>query len=88
MHISKAFTQQDQKGRNQTTLTITVDYDPDNRNWDTLVSVRVYNHQLYTETDITHIMFEAFHETLSEKIDSINWHEVYAETHIPELETV
>ena len=77
--LSKTYTQLDRKGNDQSRLVITVEYNPDDRTVDCLVKIESYNVKENVYTDITHIMFEQFHDQTDKMLDLIDWTEVYAE---------
>jgi len=77
--LSKTYTQLDRKGNDQSRLVITVEYNPDDRTVDCLEKIESYNVKENVYTDITHIMFEQFHDQTDKMLDLIDWTEVYAE---------
>ena len=75
--LTHTLTQVDRKGNDQSSLTICVDYDPDNETWDCLNSIKAFDCKTGTITDITHIMFEHLHDAMEAYIDKIDWRGKY-----------
>lgn len=77
--LSKIYTQVDRKNSDESTLKITVEYDTVEREWTQLIEISAFNHKERIWTDITHIMFNCFHDQAEAMINSIDWWEVYRE---------
>jgi hypothetical protein len=61
----------------QSDLSITVNYNPEERTVEEIVSVCVFNWKTLETTDITHIMEERFGDSLETMIDGIDWYAEY-----------
>lgn len=81
--LTKIFTQVDAKGFDQSDLIIKVEVDINTADrtaeFIQLIYIKTFNHNTRFYTDITHIMFNTFHNQAENMIDSIDWWTVYRE---------
>lgn len=77
--VSKTITQTNSRGINESDLTLTVSYNPEERKVDYIYEVSTYNWQKNIHTDMTAIMKEHFEEALEVMIEGIDWAEEYAD---------
>lgn len=76
VRLSKIFTQR--FGNEDTHLEICVDFDTTEKAVVCVNYIRAINRQVFT--DISHILFNNFHDEADQMVDSINWWEVYRTT--------
>lgn len=76
MKLSETTTQLS-KGK-ESSLIITVNYCPEKRDWESIVSVQVYNGKAVI--DITSIMSDVYDAALDSMMDQIDWNKVYLDS--------
>lgn len=78
MELTAVIAQVDGKGNDAARLNITVDYNPETRDW-TLVRIQAFDCRTRATVDLTHLLFDKFHDQAEAMIESIDWHELMPE---------
>lgn len=73
--LTHTYTQLDSRGNDQSSLSITVEYDTVEKDWTQLIKIQSFDCKTKVTTDLTHIFFNCFHDQAEEVINNIDWAE-------------
>ena len=80
MKLTHSIEQTDKYGKDESRMTICVDYDPSEREVIGIEYVEVYNIRKNVTTDITSIMADGFGSELDSMVERIDWWHEYRTT--------